>query len=499
MGKKVLIIGGGVSGLTTAIYLRLNGYETVVLEKNAVPGGACIGWERKGCYIDGCIHWLVGTNPKDPTYKLWEQIGALSPDVQVFDQNDFYTLDFEDGVKFNVWSDLTKLENELTSFAPEDKKQIKKLCKLLKIFGKITAPIDKPVDLMNLLDLLKVAFTMAGTYYHVNKASKISCASFAEKFKNPYIKKWIKEHLSANYNFMSFLYMLGHVVLQDGGIPEGGSKGFVERICNKYLSTGGQIRYNVEVEKVNVENNVAVGVTLKNGEVINADWVVSSVPIEHLLHDLLGEKYQLKKISERLKDANTYPIYTYTTVVYKIKADLSNEPLSHKIYFNQPITLNEQHFSVTYRNFSYDKTLKVPEGHTVVQATLMGDDQQYFWWQDIKEKGDYLAKKQELANKLMEIYLTRHPELEGKIEVIDVLTPLTYQRYLNGRHGSFQGFVQTPKGKALMQKGVIKGLKNFILSGQWILRSGGLPPAAITGKWAAQRICKIDRIKFKTT
>jgi hypothetical protein len=49
-----------------------------------------------------------------------------------------------------------------------------------------------------------------------------------------------------------------------------------------------------------------------------------------------------------------------------------------------------------------------------------------------------------------------------------------------------------------MQKGVIKGLKNFILSGQGIFRSGGMPPALITGKFAVQRICKFDKKKFKT-
>ena len=47
-----------------------------------------------------------------------------------------------------------------------------------------------------------------------------------------------------------------------------------------------------------------------------------------------------------------------------------------------------------------------------------------------------------------------------------------------------------------MQKGEIKGLSGFILSGQWILISGGLPTAVITGKFAAQRICKRDRVAF---
>ena len=137
--KKVVIVGGGVSGLATAIYLRLNGYDTLLLEKNHVAGGACIGWERKGCYIDGCIHWLIGVNPKSPMYKLWEQTGALSPDVGVFYQDDFYTLDFGEGKSFTIWSDLNRLQAELIAFAPEDEKAIKKFCKLIKRFERIEA------------------------------------------------------------------------------------------------------------------------------------------------------------------------------------------------------------------------------------------------------------------------------------------------------------------------------------------------------------------------
>lgn len=82
--RKVVIIGGGVSGLATGIYLLKNGYDVEILEKNGIPGGACIGWERKGCYIDGCIHWLVGTNPNSPYYKMWRETHALDSDTEIF-------------------------------------------------------------------------------------------------------------------------------------------------------------------------------------------------------------------------------------------------------------------------------------------------------------------------------------------------------------------------------------------------------------------------------
>jgi len=495
--KKVIIIGGGVSGLTTGIYLRVNGYDTLVLEKNSTVGGACIGWMREGCYIDGCIHWLVGTKKNSKTYGLWEDVGALGEGIGVCFPEDFYTLDFGEGKRFTVWSDVEKLRAELLGFAPEDKAAIKDFCKRIKRFQKIDAPVDKPADLMNIFELMKIGLTMAGDYYHIKKNSKISCEEYAKRFKNPYIRKWISEHMSSDYNLMSLLYMLAHVTAGDGGIPEGGSLALVSRMRKKYLELGGELRTGAEVDEIIVDGGRAAGVRLVTGEEIFSDFVVASTPAEHTLKKLLRGKYPLKKIDERLADRKKYPIYTYSTAVFAVGADMTKKPLSHKIYTDEPIALEKEHYAATYRNYSYDKTLRAPEGTYVVEATLSGNDDTYFWWENVNNSGQYESKKAEIGEKLRALYLKRFPELEGKIKLIDFVTPLTYQRYLNGRHGSFQAFVQTSRGKSLMQKGIVPGLSGFVLSGQWILQSGGLPPAAITGRFAAQRICRADGKKFK--
>ena len=52
------------------------------------------------------------------------------------------------------------------------------------------------------------------------------------------------------------------------------------------------------------------------------------------------------------------------------------------------------------------------------------------------------------------------------------------------------GFVTTVSSKQLRFKGQIKGINNFIVSGQWIMNPGGLPIAVVSGKFAVQRILK---------
>ncbi|MBQ7907003.1 MAG: NAD(P)/FAD-dependent oxidoreductase [Clostridia bacterium] len=493
--SKVLIIGGGISGLSAGIYLQANGFETEVLEKNHVTGGACIGWERRGCYIDGCIHWLSGVNPKSTTYPLWREIHAIKEDTEIFYQDDLCVFDYGEGKKFTFYADLQKLENELISFAPEDERAIKHLCKLIKRFQKINPPVDKPSDMMNLGELLKVAFTMAGDYIIVEKTARISCEKFTKRFKNPYLRHAISTYMGSDYNLMSFLYMMGHVTANDAGIPAGGSLALTERVEQRYLSLGGKITTKSEVKEIIVEDNVTKGVELQDGSRLYADWVVSTTPVEHCLKDLLKGKYRVRKIDTRLENERDYPIYTFTTAVVKCKKDTSNLPLSVTIPVKNPVSVERVYDTISIRNYSYDRTVK-SDGSDIFQITLSGADDMYRWWKQAKENGTYVEEKKRIASALLEELKAYYPSLADSLEIIDFITPMTYERYLYSRHGNFQGFVHTPRGKTLMQKGIVKGLKKFILAGQWLIQSGGLPTAVMSGRFSAQRICRANKKRF---
>ena len=83
-----------------------------------------------------------------------------------------------------------------------------------------------------------------------------------------------------------------------------------------------------------------------------------------------------------------------------------------------------------------------------------------------------------------------YPFLKGKIQVIDVWSPMTYVRYCNSYKGSYMGFVTGKNAKNITVPGVVKGIKNVFLASQWLMGPGGLPTAAAMGKHAAWRIMK---------
>ena len=93
--SKVLIVGGGVAGLSAGIYARLSGHEAIVCEKHAIAGGNLTGWNRGEYHIDNCIHWLTGTNPKSPHYKIWKEVGALDG-VAIYYADSFFTAKYNE-------------------------------------------------------------------------------------------------------------------------------------------------------------------------------------------------------------------------------------------------------------------------------------------------------------------------------------------------------------------------------------------------------------------
>ena len=82
MTKNLLIIGGGVAGLSAGIYAQKNGFQSTILEMHDRPGGQLTAWQRDGYWFDYCLHWLVGTD-HGVYHDLWRETDVLTDEVEV--------------------------------------------------------------------------------------------------------------------------------------------------------------------------------------------------------------------------------------------------------------------------------------------------------------------------------------------------------------------------------------------------------------------------------
>ncbi|MEE8392621.1 MAG: NAD(P)-binding protein [Anaerolineae bacterium] len=51
--KSLVIIGAGLSDLSTGCYAQVNGHQSHIFEHHTVPGGVAATWKRKGYIIEG--------------------------------------------------------------------------------------------------------------------------------------------------------------------------------------------------------------------------------------------------------------------------------------------------------------------------------------------------------------------------------------------------------------------------------------------------------------
>jgi phytoene dehydrogenase-like protein len=72
--KKVLIVGGGIAGLCTAVYAQKCGYQAEVLEMHDMSGGLAMSWRRGDYTFETCLHWLLGSSPKSPMHGQWQEV-----------------------------------------------------------------------------------------------------------------------------------------------------------------------------------------------------------------------------------------------------------------------------------------------------------------------------------------------------------------------------------------------------------------------------------------
>jgi prolycopene isomerase len=106
----------------------------------------------------------------------------------------------------------------------------------------------------------------------------------------------------------------------------------------------------------------------------------------------------------------------------------------------------------------------------------------------------YRAFKKEYAQVLVRrLEQTLTPTLRQHIEVLDIATPVTHQRYTGNRDGSLMGARASSKNIRAGLAHYHTPVENLLLGGQWAEYGGGVPVAVRAGTNAAAILLKKER------
>ena len=491
--KKVVIIGAGIAGLTCGIYARLNGFDTEIYEMHTLPGGECTGWDRGDYYFDGCIHWLVGSKKGTSLNGLWRDTGALDDSVEIM-HHDIYTRYEEDGRWVNLYTDPDTLARHLMEISPRDRKEIKEFCKALRVLGTMKMPLDKPMDMMTAGDGIKYAAGNMRKISMMSRYNNMPMAEFAGRFREPLIRRAILSAIPGDYTAMALITSMAGMGAGDNGYPMGGSRAFARRMEKRFTDLGGRISYNARVDTILVDDGKAAGIRLSDGAEVMGDYIVSCADGYATLYRMLQDRYTPDVYRNLYAHPEQYPTSTCSMVFMGVDAAIADH-FSVTVRRPAPVALNgKQTDYAQLLNYSHEPAT-APAGKTVLACYYDAD---YDYWKALHaDKKAYAAEKQRLADDAIALCTGRCPQIEGKIEVTDVVTPVTYERYCNAWRGSWMSWGRPGRDVPQYYPGVLPGLSDFIMAGMWTQPPGGLPGAAMAGRFAAYRLCAWEEKEFK--
>jgi len=492
MPKSIIIIGAGMAGLSAGCYAQMNEYFTQIFEQHVTPGGVCTSWKRKGYTFDCCIHNLAGSGETTKLHSIWRELGAV-PARPMVAYDEFVQVE-EGAHVFTVYTDIDKLETHMKALSPADAKVIEELTNAARHFTGLelfSLPIAGIGEFIR-------ALTFAPA---LMKWARISLRDYAARFNDPFLQKAFPTVL---YDFegVPMLFLLNFLAWmhkRDLGWPVGGSLEFSKAIAARYQEFGGTIHYKSRVAKILVEDDKAVGVVLADGTEHQADIVISNADGRNTIFEMLEGKYT----NERIRTFYSKPVERQDMTVhvsFGVNRDISDEPHALVLFLEKPVTVMDAEVDrLDVELSSHDRSMALPR-KGVIKVVL---NSSYAYWKRLYPTYEaYEAEKERVAGTLADQLEMRFPGFKEQIEVVDVATPMTFERYTETWQGfqawmpgqGFSAVLNILRGKGWCR--TLPGLKNFYMVGQWA-GDIGLTNAAISGRNVMQRICKSDGKRFR--
>ncbi len=316
--KKIVIIGGGVAGLSAGIYGQRAGFETVIYEKNAVAGGSLSGWYHDGYAIDNCIHWLTGTEEGTLTYDMWKELGVLGGDTKIIKRDYFWASEYN-GVTVHLWPDPEKTRAEMLEVAPWDADEINAFIDFAKIANDaVSFPKNNLGEIANDIKHLREVIPPREFLKKSMQYMGLRNTDWAKRFSSPLLQNLILDFCPKEYESYWLILAYSFYIAGNGDIIDGGSIKMAQILKDNYLAAGGTLLLNTPVKKIKLKKHKlqdmifhkAEGIILESDEFVPADYCIVACDVHYAFNNLLNKRFAPITLKEIYRDRLKYTFYS---------------------------------------------------------------------------------------------------------------------------------------------------------------------------------------------
>lgn len=304
-----IIVGAGVAGLAAAAHLAQRGFKVTVLEKNARPGGRCDRFERDGYYFDSGPTLYVMPHLYESEFNRLGLSADDALDLQRVDPN--YHLYFEDGSRLALTSDLERLGEQIEGFESGSYAQL--LAYLteggrhydLALERLVLRDFRRAADFFNLrnVPLLFQVKALSRHYPHMRTYFDDPRLKAAFTFQDMYMGL-------SPFEAPSTFSLMQYSELEHGvWYPRGGMYRIVETLLKCAEDAGAQVHMHSAVERIDTNDDRAIGVTLENGERLKADVIVANADLPYVYGKLLPGGGEMKRLERKRYSCSTLSFF----------------------------------------------------------------------------------------------------------------------------------------------------------------------------------------------
>jgi len=444
--KKVVVVGAGIAGLTSAAILSKLGLQVTLIEAHKQSGGCAGTFKRNGYIFDVGATQVAGLETGGMHSKIFKFLQIEIPDASLLDPS--CIVDLNDGSRpINIWYERNKWIAERKRQFPGTER-FWELCNLIHQSNWKFASNDPVIPIRNFWDFsqfmnalnpqnLLTGFLLRSTMFDLLKI----CGSDKDKRLIKFLNLQLKLYSQENVYKTAALY--GCTVLQMSQRPHGlwhlkdSMQVLSSSLEESLKQTNAKILFNQKVNSLEyISQKKLWKINSLKGNKVNeyyAHDVIYSPPPQGLLNLLVVKNDNYFKYQNRLKNL---PKPSGALVFYSA---LKKENMMH-ISSNHYQFVNKE-FGSLFISLSEEGDGRAPSGEITLIASIFTKTQEWFEL----EKDQYILKKNQYLNKISKA-------LEEKFNIQpdvwlhrELSTPRAFEKWTNRPRGIVGGLGQNPE------------------------------------------------------
>lgn len=298
---KVVVIGGGLGGLSCAIHLAVKGCRVTLLEKEPELGGKLQRVEEAGYRFDNG----PSTMTMQPVFDaVFAAAGRRREDYLTFNPLDPIARNsFHDGTVVEVTQDASAMEAQMAAYSPEDARNYRAFMKESRRLYRLAEQEFLSGLMLDWRDKLRPS--LLSGFCRIKPLTSME-RTLRRYFRHPHTLAMFGRYAtyvgSAPQQAPSIFNMMAHVESGLGVFAvQGGTYSIVEAFARLARELGADIRTGVEARSIVSENGRAVGVDTDEGIVRAAAVVVNADPLAARLKLLPENRRQAAAFERKLE------------------------------------------------------------------------------------------------------------------------------------------------------------------------------------------------------